>query len=95
MTKSKRTYEIPCAWGCGTIIESSRPAPKGGLGCGMGECHTKHNEAAEAHRLEVSRRRSEAQKNRQPRRPQPLYGDFATIAMLNGISTDGTGRKVR
>lgn len=36
-----------------------------------------------------------------PRRPRraktvrPLYGDFAAVAQLNGISTDGTGRRVR
>jgi len=41
--------------------------------------------------------RAEARNRRQPRRtrqPQPLYGDFAVIAMLNGIRTDGTGRLV-
>lgn len=34
-------------------------------------------------------------KPRQARTPQPLYGDFATVAMLNRISVDGTGRIVR
>lgn len=33
---------------------------------------------------------------RRPRRPRPaLYGDFATIAAINGIRTDGTGRRIR
>jgi hypothetical protein len=38
------------------------------------------------------------QKPRQPRRPRQaraLYGDYAQLAMLNGIRTDGTGRKAR
>lgn len=31
-------------------------------------------------------------KPRQARTPQPLYGDFAMLAMFSGIRTDGTGR---
>lgn len=89
---AQHTYE--CHWGCGTEIVLPRKIKGGQIGCGMGECGRKHNEAVEAHRAEVSARRSEAQRNRQPRRPQPLYGDYATIAMLNGIRIDGTGRKV-
>lgn len=34
-------------------------------------------------------------KPRQARTPQPLYGDFAALAMFHGISTDGTGRVAR
>lgn len=32
---------------------------------------------------------------RTPRAPRPLYGDYAMLARLNGISTDGSGRRVR
>lgn len=33
---------------------------------------------------------------RRPRRkPQPLYGDFAQLAQLHGVATDGTGRRTR
>lgn len=31
---------------------------------------------------------------RKPRKPQPLYGDLRAIAQINGIRTDGTGRRV-
>lgn len=41
-------------------------------------------------RAEASGRR----KPRQARTPRPLYGDYAHLAMLVGISPDGTGRKV-
>jgi hypothetical protein len=40
--------------------------------------------------------RAEARSRRAPRQvrtPQPLYGDFAQLAALNGIRTDGTGRR--
>lgn len=39
--------------------------------------------------------RAAAKARRKPRSPktaQPLYGDFAQLARLNGIATDGTGR---
>lgn len=42
--------------------------------------------------------RAEARNRRQPRRArqaQPLYGDFAQLAALHGIATDGTGRRNR
>lgn len=34
-------------------------------------------------------------KPRQPRTPQPLYGDYAQLAALHGLRTDGTGRRAR
>lgn len=40
--------------------------------------------------------RAEARSRRQPRRARtarPLYGDFAFVAAINGICTDGTGRR--
>lgn len=42
--------------------------------------------------------RDAARARRQPRRtrqPVALYGDFAQLAAMNGISTDGTGRSSR
>lgn len=39
--------------------------------------------------------RAAAKARRKPRtvrQPQPLYGDFAQLAALYGITTDGTGR---
>lgn len=45
---------------------------------------------------DVREYRANANRNRRPRRQrQPLYGDFATIAMLNGIATDGSGKRIR
>lgn len=41
--------------------------------------------------------RSEAKNRRKPRQartPRPLYGDGAVMAMVMGISTDGSGRRV-
>lgn len=40
--------------------------------------------------------RAEARSRRKPRQacqPVALYGDFAMLARMNGIRTDGTGRK--
>jgi hypothetical protein len=34
-------------------------------------------------------------KPRQKRQPQPLYGDMAWLAAINGVRTDGTGRRAR
>lgn len=56
--------------------------------CGSSDCLRRHNELASERR---SRKNAAPPRKRQPR---PLYGDFAYIAMLNGVSTDGTGRKV-
>jgi hypothetical protein len=42
--------------------------------------------------------KAEAKARRAPRtarQPQPLYGDYAQFAALQGIATDGTGRRVR
>lgn len=83
--------KVQCSWGCGREVEAR--SARQVLGCGQGECLVKHNEAAEAYRLEVSARRSAGQRNRQPRKAQPLYGDYAQLAKFHGIATDGTGRK--
>jgi hypothetical protein len=74
---------------CGTEIITSRKIPAEGLSCGTGSCLVAHNERVHALRTAP----------RAPRRrtsnPQPLYGDFAWLATVNGCSTDGTGRKAR
>ena len=44
----------------------------------------------EARTVAASRRRP-----RRSRTARPLYGDFAQLAALNGIRTDGSGRRVR
>lgn len=53
----------------------------------LADCYETEAEAREVGR---SRRRP-----RQARQARPLYGDFAQLAALNGIRTDGTGRRAR
>ena len=70
------TFEIPCAWGCGETIRTNRKPPKGGLGCGKGECLDKHNQAALA-----------ARSAPRPRRPRatPVTGEIGRAFMLGTI----------
>jgi hypothetical protein len=57
-----------------------------GYSAALDELFTTEAEAREAAKCR--------RKPRQARSPQPLYGDFAQLASLHGLSTDGTGRKV-
>lgn len=59
---------------------------------GRGEWHTRTEDAfltEEAARAEAKARR----KPRTRRQPTALYGDFAFVAAINGIRTDGTGHR--
>jgi hypothetical protein len=92
-TMARRTYTTSCVDCAGEITTTYKP-PADGVSCGRGPCNAAHNARVAAYQAEVSRRRSEAQRNRRPRAPQPLYGDFAQLAAMHGVATDGTGRKV-
>ena len=39
--------------------------------------------------------KSAPRRPRTPKSPRPLYGDYAMLARINGIATDGTGRVIR
>lgn len=81
-----KKYSAPCHWGCGTILESNRKIPAM-LGCGVGTCHDKHNEAVraidEAARIARNARRRAERANPRPA-PQAVMGDWAMACMLGG-----------
>ena len=92
MSKPRTTYSALCAWGCGSTVTSRLKIPAGGIGCGQGECLTKHNDAARERAAEVSARRSEAAKAAHARRSEPrrAYGDWGQLVAFTrkGNRTD-------
>lgn len=85
----------PCS-NCGVPIETRRRvAPGTRIACSSIGCI---KAVTAAHNAAVAQYQAEnppIRRPRQPRRPQPLYGDLRWMAAINGISSDGTGRKNR
>ena len=99
MSATRRTYAYHCT-ACGAEI-TLRTRPVAGLtaACARTECIaevTRQHNAAVAEREELMRdRRRAAARDRVPRRQAPLYGDYAWVAVMNGVRTDGTGKAAR
>lgn len=77
-----KTYRAMCVWGCGTEITSRRKLPAG-IGCGRGECVTKHNAAVVA-----ADRAAAAARAARPRRPKPqpvMTGEWGMAVMLGQL----------
>jgi hypothetical protein len=91
----RRTYIKVCQR-CGGEFQSYRNTRKP-VTCSRRECleadAAEHNAAVEAYRAERAAERTARPKPvRRPRQPRPLYGDYAWMAIVNGVDPQ-TGRK--
>ncbi|HEY3751634.1 MAG TPA: hypothetical protein VGL80_20830 [Pseudonocardiaceae bacterium] len=88
--KPRPVYTITCVWGCGTTWNSPLRPPTEGVGCGKGECNTKHNAAvAEADELRRQRRNRLARERRAAGPQVVMAGEWAQVGMLLGAVRKG------
>lgn len=98
-TRQRRWVQRQCPYCPATFEAPERAKVQPYDNCRSPECEPKGEadyQAAVAAWQNDPERQARREERRQARRqPQALHGDLAWIARINGIKTDGTGRRAR